>query len=161
MTNQLRHTQSPHPSRRPSPAARRALTVLGALLLPLAAAAAAAPSASATPQPSEPPAGPPPPPPAVTAPGLPLWAVLVIVGGTITLATATTLITLALQPGKWRRPRPPGRTASARAMHQPLPAARPAREHTSAATPPDPPHPPAAGTRRQPPTSPPQHRRPS
>ena len=112
MTDQPRH---PHPRpgarhpRRPPPAARRALTVLGALLLSLAAAAATAPAASATPPPPEPPPGPPPPPPAVPVPGLPLWAVLVILGGTIALSAATTLITLALHPtapAQPRRPRP-------------------------------------------------------
>jgi hypothetical protein len=36
--------------------------------------------------------------------GLPLWAVLVIVGGTITLAAGTTLITLALHPTATRGP---------------------------------------------------------
>jgi len=121
-----------HP-RRPRPAARRALTALAALLLSLAAATAVAPPASAT----EPPPGPPPPPPAVPPAGLPLWAVLVIVGGTIALAAATTLITLALHPTVTRRgPRPPARTP-AKARHQPLPPARPAsRHHTSAAIPP-------------------------
>jgi hypothetical protein len=103
-----------HP-RRPLPAARRALTVLGALLLSLAAMT---PAASATPAPPEPPPGPPPPMPTVTAPGLPLWAVLVIVGGTIALSAATTLITMALRPAATRGPRPPART-TARAMHQP------------------------------------------
>jgi hypothetical protein len=118
-----------HP-RRPWPAALRALTVLCGLLLSFAVVA---PPASAT----EPPPGPPPPPPAVTAPGLPLWAVLVILGGTITLAAATTLITLALHSTATRhRPRPPARTP-AKARHQPLPPARPAsRHHTSAAIPP-------------------------
>ena len=153
MTDQPRHPQPSRHPRRPPPAARRAPALLSTLLLPLAA-----PAASATPPPTEPPAGPPPPPPAGPTPGLPLWAVLVIVGGAITLAAATTLITLALQPGKWCKPRPPARTAPASAMHQPLPAAS---AHTSAATPPNPPHPPAAGTRRPPPTSTPQHRRPS
>jgi len=125
VTNQPRHPQSsPHP-RRPPPAARRAPAFLGTLLLPLAA-----PAAAAAPRPTEPPAGPPPPPPAGPTPGLPLWAVLVIVGGTITLAAATTLITLALHPGHRCKPPP-----SARATHQPPPAARPdAREHTSTAT---------------------------
>jgi hypothetical protein len=99
------------------------LTVLGALLLSLAAMVQAA---SATPPPPEPPVGPPPPPPAVTAPGLPLWAVLVILAGTIALAAGTTLITLALQPTPRRTPRPPTRTAAPRTMHQPLLPARPA-----------------------------------
>lgn len=135
MTDQPRHPQprpmTRHP-RRPLPAARRALTILGALLLSLAAVAATAPAASATPAPPEPP----PPPPTVTASGLPLWAVLVILGGTITLAAGTTLITLALQPTSRRRPRPPARTAAASATHQPLPPARPAtRQRTSAAIP--------------------------
>jgi hypothetical protein len=68
----------------------------------------------------------------VTAPGLPLWAVLVILGGTITLAAATTLITLALNPpAASRAPR-----AQAGAIHQPAPPARPTRHHTSAAVPP-------------------------
>ena len=157
MTKQHRHQQSSRHPRRSPPAARRALAALGALLLPLVA-----PTTSATPPPTEPPAGPPAPPPVGTTPGLPLWAVLVIVGGAITLAAATTLVTLALQPGKWCKPRPPARTAPARATHQPPPAARPGtREHTRTAAPPNPPHPPAAGTRRQPPTSAPQHRRPS
>jgi hypothetical protein len=141
VTDQPRH---PRPSRHPAaPPARRprARAIFGALLLPLATAA---PAASAIPSPTEPPAYPPPPPPAETTPGLPLWAVLVIVGGAITLAAATTLITLALQPGKSRKPGPPARTAPARATHQSSPAARPgAREHTSAAAPPGPPHPPA------------------
>jgi hypothetical protein len=155
VTNQPRHPQpSRHPRRR-LPA--RAPVILGALLLPVAA-----PAASATPPPTEPPAGPPPPPPAGPTPGLPLWAVLVIVGGAITLAAATTLITLALQPGHRCKPPPQARTSPARATHQTLPAARPdAGEHTSTATPPSPPHPPAAGTSRPPPTSTPQHRRPS
>jgi hypothetical protein len=112
--------QRPHPRpgarhpRRLRPAARRALTALAALPLPLAAAAATAPAASATPPPPEPPPGPPPPPPVVPPPGLPLWAVLVIVGGTIALAAGTTLITLALRPtapGRW--PRRPARTPPA------------------------------------------------
>jgi len=127
--------QRPHPrpgARHPRRqlAARRALTILGALLLSLAAAAAVAPAASATLPPPEPP----PPPPTVTAPGLPLWAVLVIVGGTITLSAATTLITLALHPAAtWRRAPAPTR-AQAGATHQPLPPARPAaRDHTSPA----------------------------
>jgi hypothetical protein len=90
------------------------------------------PAAWATPAPPEPP----PPPPAVTAPGLPLWAVLVILGGTITLAAATTLITLALQStAAWRGPRPAAR-AQAGATRQPPPPAGPAtREHTNAAIP--------------------------
>jgi hypothetical protein len=125
-----------HP-RRPLPAARRALTVLGALLLSLAVAAAAGPAASATPPPPEPPPGPPPPPPALPVPGLPLWAVLVILAGTIALSAATTLITLALHPTATRPgPRPPAR-AAATARHQPRPPARPAaRQPTSAAIPP-------------------------
>jgi|SRR5215510_8408861 len=124
-----------HP-RRLLPAARGALTVLGALLLSLAAATAVAPAASATPPPPEPPPGPPPPPLTVPPAGLPLWAVLAIVGGTITLAAGTTLITLALQPtAPGRRPRPPAR-APATARHQPLPPARPATDdHASAAIP--------------------------
>jgi hypothetical protein len=133
VTDQPRH---PHPrpgALRPLRAARRALTVLGALLLSLAAVT---PAASATPAPPEPPAGPPPPPPALPAPGLPLWAVLVILGGTIALSAATTLITLALQPtAPSRGPRPPAR-APAPAMHQPLPLATPAaRDHTRTAIP--------------------------
>jgi len=137
VTDQPRH---PHPRpgarhpRRP-PAARRALSVLGVLLLSLAAATAMAPAALATPPPPEPPPGPPPPPPALPPPGLPLWAVLVILGGTITLAAAATLITLALHPTARRGPRPPARTP-AKARHQPPPPARPAtRQHTSAAIP--------------------------
>jgi hypothetical protein len=123
VTDQPRYPQSCPPARHPRPplpAARRALTVLGALLLSLAAAATAAPAASATPAPPEPPPGPPPL-PTVTAPGLPLWAVLVILGGTIALSAATTLITLALQPAATsRRPQPPARrTAAPRTMHQP------------------------------------------
>lgn len=162
MTDQPRQPQLSRHPRRAQPAARRAPTVFGTLLLSLAAAAAAAPTASAAPLPTEPPAGPPPTQPAVTAPGLPLWAVLVILGGTITLAAATTLITLALQPRQRCKPRPRAHTAPARATHQPPPAARPdACEHTSTATPPNPPHPPAASIRWQPPTSTPQHRRPS
>jgi len=47
--------------------------------------------------------------------------VLVILGGTITLSAATTLITLALQPATRRTPRPPARTTAPRTMHQPLP----------------------------------------
>ena len=157
MTDQPRHPQPSRRPRRPPPAARRAPAVLGTLLLSIAV-----PAASAAPPPTEPPAGPPPQPPAVATPGLPLWAVLVIVGGTITLAAATTLITLALQPGHRCKPLPPAHTTPARATHQPPPAVRPdAREHTSTATPPNPSHPPAAGTRRPPPTSIPQHRRPS
>jgi hypothetical protein len=133
--------QPPHPHprpgarrpRRPLPAARRALTVLGALLLSLAAAT---PAASATPAPPEPPPGLPPPPPAVEAPGLPLWAVLVILGGTIALAAATTLITLALHPTATRGPRPPARTpAMAQPYRQPGPPpattpAQPSRPRT-------------------------------
>src|SRR5499425_2769589 len=118
MTDQPRH---PHPrpgAVRPLRAACQALTVLGALLLSLAAATAAAPAASATPAPPEPSPGPPPPPPVLPAPGLPLWAVLVILGGTITLSAATTLITLALHPATGRRPCPPARTP-ATASHQP------------------------------------------
>ena len=162
--------QPPHPHPRPGArhpvrplrAARRAVTILGALPLSLAAVAAVAPPASATLPPPEPPPGPSPPPPALPAPGLPLWAVLVIVGGTITLAAATTLVTLALQPGHRCKPPQPTHTTPARATHQHPPAARPgAREHTSTATPPNPPHPPAASTHRQLPTSTPQHRRPS
>jgi hypothetical protein len=111
VTDQLWRPQcrlgSRHP-RRPLPAARPALTDLGGLLLVLAAAAGVAPAASATPAPPEPPVGPPPAPPTVTAPGLPLWAVLVILGGTITLSAATTLITLSLH-FIWRRPRSPPR----------------------------------------------------
>jgi hypothetical protein len=73
----------------------------------------------------------------VTAPGLPLWAVLVILGATIALSAGTTLITLALQPtAPRRRPGPPARTP-ATAIHQPLPPAGPAaRQPTSAAIPP-------------------------
>src|SRR5262245_56817745 len=95
-----------------------------------APAAPGGPGRRGSPRPTEPPAGPPPPPPAGPTPGLPLWAFLVIVGGTISLAAATTLITLALHPGHRCKPPP-----SARATHQPPPAARPdAREHTSTAT---------------------------
>ena len=153
MTNQPRHPQpSRHPRRR-LPA--RAPVILGALLLPVAV-----PAASVAPSPTEPPAGPPPPPPAGTTPGLPLWAVLVIVGGAITLAAATTLITLALQPGHRCKPLQPADTSPARATHQPSPAAGPGvGEHTRTAAPPNPPHPPAAGTGRQPPTSAPQQRK--
>ena len=126
MTDQPQDPQPPptacHPGR-PLTAARRGLTVLGTLLLSLAAMV---PAASATSAPPEPPVGPPPAPPTATAPGLPLWAVLVILGGTITLAAATTLITLALQPTPRRTPRPPARTAALPTMHQPLPPARPA-----------------------------------
>ena len=125
MTDQPRHPRprpgARHP-RRPLPA-RRALSILGALLLSLAAAAAAAPAASATPPPLEPPVGLPPPPPTVTAPGLPLWAVLVILGGTITLSAATTLITLALQPATRRTPRPPTRARCTSPCRQPGPPA--------------------------------------
>src|SRR5215472_16361410 len=136
--------QPPHPHPRPGArhpvrplrAARRAVTILGALPLSLAAVAAVAPAASATLPPPESPPGPPPPPPALPAPGLPLWAVLVIVGGTITLAAATTLITLALYPiATWCSRRPAART-QAGAAHQPPPPARPAtRDHTNAAFP--------------------------
>jgi hypothetical protein len=162
VTDQPRHpAPSPgarHP-RRPLPAARRALTVLGALLLSLAAMT---PAASATPAPPEPPPGPPPPPPAVPVPGLPLWAVLVILGGTIALSAATTLITLALQPTATRGPRPSARTP-ARAMHQPYrqpgppPATVPARGHPGQG------HPVGDGTPRAPRRAPaPAHaRRPS
>jgi hypothetical protein len=137
VTDQPLHPH-PHPGarrpRRPLPDARRALIVLGALLLSLTAAAAATPAASATSPPPEPPIGPPPP-PAVAAPGLPLWAVLVIVGGTIALSAAITLVTLALHPTATRGPRPPARTP-ARAMHQPPPSDRPAtRGLASAAIP--------------------------
>jgi hypothetical protein len=124
--------QPPHPPprpgarhpRRPLPAARRALTVLAALLLSLAAMT---PAASATPPPPEPAPGPPPPPPTVTAPGLPLWAVLVILGGSIALSAATTLITLALHPtathGPGRRPAPqPERCTSPYRQPGPPPA---------------------------------------
>jgi hypothetical protein len=141
MTDQRRH---PHPrpgARHPRPslaAARRALAPLGALPLSLAAVA---PAASATSSPPEPPPGPAPPPPAVPAAGLPLWAVLVIIGGTIALSAATTLITLALHPATGRRPRPPARTP-ATVRQQPPPPARPAtRGHTNAATPPQDPGP--------------------
>jgi hypothetical protein len=135
VTDQRRH---PHPRpgarhpRPPLPSARRALAPLGALPLSLAAAA---PAASPTPSPPEPP-------PAVPAPGLPLWAVLVIIGGAIALSAATTLITLALHPAPpCRRPGPPACTP-ATARHQPPPPARPAtREHTDAATPPQDPGP--------------------
>jgi hypothetical protein len=113
VTDQPAHPRPRPGARRPRrapPAARRALTVLGALLLALTAATAVAPAASATLPPPEPPVGPPPPPPVVTPPGLPLWAVLVILAGTITLAAATTLITLALHPAAtWGRPRTPAR----------------------------------------------------
>src|SRR5215470_12266063 len=110
-----------HP-RRPRPAARRALTALAALLLSLAAAAVMAPAASATPAPSEPPPGPPPPPPTLPPAGLPLWAVLVIVGGTIALAAATTLITLALHPTATRGPRPPARPTARHRASAAIPA---------------------------------------
>jgi hypothetical protein len=127
-----------HPRRLPLPAARRALAPVGALPLSLAAAA---PAASPTPPTPEPPPGPPPPPPAVPAPGLPLWAVLVIIGGAIALSAATTLITLALHPATGRRPRPPARTP-ANPGHPPPPPARPATHgHTNAATPPQDPGP--------------------
>jgi hypothetical protein len=129
VTDQPRH-RHPRPGVRhprwPLPAARRALTVLGALLL---SPAAIAPAASATPAPPEPPVGPPPP-PAVSTPGLPLWAVLVILGGTIALSAATTLITLALQPTSRRRPQPPAPTAPPRASHRPA-----THQRTSAAIP--------------------------
>jgi hypothetical protein len=125
VTNAPGHPHSSHHPRRPPPAARRALTALGTLLLSLAATAAAAPAASATPAPTEPPAGPPPPPPGVTAPGLPLWAVIVIVVGAITLSAATTLITLALQPTKWCKPRPRART------RRQLPTSTPQRRRPS------------------------------
>jgi len=95
-------------AQRPLPAARRALTDLGGLLLALAGGAGVGPVTSATPAPPKPPVGPPPAPPPVTAPGLPLWAVLVILGGTITLSAATTLITLSLR-SIWRRPQSPTR----------------------------------------------------
>jgi outer membrane protein assembly factor BamB len=60
----------------------------------------------------------------------------VIVGGAIALAAATTLITLALQPGKWRKPRPPARTrrelptspAAQEAVMNPI-RATPRRQH--------------------------------
>jgi hypothetical protein len=141
VTGQPRHPD-PRPGARhprpPLPAARRALALLGALPLSLAAVA---PAASATPPPSEPPPGPAPPPPAVPAAGLPLWAVLVIIGGTIALSAATTLITLALHPDTGRRPRPPARTP-ATARHQPPPPARPTTcGHPTAATPPQDPGP--------------------
>jgi hypothetical protein len=79
----------------------------------------------------------------VTAPGLPLWAVLVILGGTIALSAATTLITLALHStAARRRTQPPGRATQATARHPPVPRARPAtREHPSAAIPPGEPGP--------------------
>jgi hypothetical protein len=113
------------------------LIFTGALLLSLAAVAAVAPAVSATSAPPEPPAGPPPP-PTVTVPGLPLWAVLVIVGGAIALSAATTLITLALQSSAtWRNPRPPAHVAP-RATHQARPPAGPGtREFTSTAAPPE------------------------
>jgi hypothetical protein len=134
----------PHPTR-PVPTARRALaipgralTIAGGLLLSLAVAAAVAPAASATLPPPEPPVGPPPPPPTVTAPGLPLWAVLVIVGGTIALSAATTLIILALHPTHaGRRPRSPARATIPGAMRRPAPPASPAtRQPAGTATPP-------------------------
>ena len=136
MTDHPRRSQPrpvPHP-RQPRPAARRppgvpgrALTIAGGLLLSLAVAAAVAPAASATLAPPEPPVGPPPPPPTVTAPGLPLWAVLVIVGGTITLSAATTLIILALHPAlTGRRPRSPARATTPGVMRRPAPPANPA-----------------------------------
>jgi hypothetical protein len=130
------HCGPRHP-RRALPASRRALTLTGALVLSVAAVAAVAPAASATPAPPEPPTAPPPP-PTVTAPGLPLWAVLVMLGGTIALSAATTLITLALQStATWCSPRRPTQLVAPRTMHPPLPPARPGtREHTSTATPP-------------------------
>jgi hypothetical protein len=151
VTNAPCHPQSSHHPRRPPPAARRALTVLGAPLLSLAATAVAAPAASATPPPTEPPAGPPPPPPGVTAPGLPLWAVLVIVVGAITLAAATTLITLALQPGHRCKPPQPTHTGPARPMHQPPPAAQARRPRTHQHS--HPAQPPTHGCSRHPPAA--------
>jgi hypothetical protein len=133
VTDQPRHPDS-HPGARrpPLPAARRALAPLGALLPSLAAAA---PAASATLPPSEPPPGPAPLPSAVPAPGLPLWAVLVIIGGAIALSAATTLITLALHPTpRCRRPPSPART-QAKARHQPPPPARPPPGNTPAQPP--------------------------
>jgi hypothetical protein len=116
-------------AQRPLPAARRALADLGGLLLALAGGAGVGPVTSATPAPPKPPVGPPPAPPPVTAPGLPLWAVLVILGGTITLSAATTLITLSLR-SIWRRPQSPTRPWP-RATHQSAPPAKPmARDHT-------------------------------
>jgi hypothetical protein len=162
MTNQPRHPQprpgARHP-RRPPAAARQALTILGTLLLSLAVAPAAAPAASATSAPPEPPPGPPPPPPTVTTPGLPLWAVLVILGGTVALSATTTLITLTLQPtAPWRRPWPPNRDP-AKTMHQPPPPARPAGPPAGPfAGPPDPHSPSAARARGQLPLIP-HHRR--
>jgi hypothetical protein len=71
----------------------------------------------------------------MAAPGLPLWAVLVILGGTIALSAATTLITLALRSTATRLPRPPARTPAGE-THQPLPPGGPAaRGLTSAAMP--------------------------
>jgi hypothetical protein len=128
VTDQPRHPQ-PRPGarhrRRPLPAARRALTILGVLVLSLAAMV---PAASATPPPPEPPVGPPPPPPAVTAPGLPLWAVLVILAGTIALSAATTLITLALQPTATRRTPPPAGPHRRPTHDAPVPTASQARQ---------------------------------
>jgi len=139
VTDQPRHPQyrprSRH-ARQPLPAARRALTDPGGLLLALPAAAGVAPAASATSAPSGPPVGPPPAPPTVTAPGLPLWAVLVILGGTITLSAATTLITLSLR-STWRRPGSP--------PHPLAPGAAPARAASQA-------HRPQPHPRRRPPS---------
>lgn len=164
MTDQPRHPP-PRPGirrhPRPPPAARRALTVLGALLLSLAAAAAVAPAASATPAPPEPPVGPPPPPPTLPAPGLPLWAVLVILGGTIALSAATTLITLALQTRRHlarpSRPNDPVRdgTPRARAGHRPRARRPPADPFAARPTP----HRPSAARARGPLPLIPHHRR--
>ena len=134
MTDQPRHPRprpgARHP-RRPLPA-RRALSILGALLLSLAAAATAAPAASATPPPLEPPVGLPPPPPTVTAPGLPLWG-------------RAGHPRRHHHPVRRHHPHHPGAATrhtghapaiDPRTMHQPLPPARPAtRQHTSAAIP--------------------------
>jgi len=85
----------PRPARHGIPPTRPALTGPAVFLAPAAGLAAAAPG-GLLPEPSGTPV--PPPPPATAAPAhLPLWAVVALVAGTVALAVATTLITLAIE----------------------------------------------------------------
>ena len=98
----------PRPAARGIPRTQRTLTSLSGLAVLLAPAvglAAAAPG-GLLPEPSGTPV--PPPPPATAAPAhLPLWAVVALVAGTVALAVATTLITLAVERMRQAR-RTPG-----------------------------------------------------
>jgi hypothetical protein len=94
------HASSPpRPAGRSIPRTRRMITTIGGLAAFLAAAIGLAPAASATLPPPEPSVVPvPSPPPLPAAPAhFPPWAVAAMVGATIVLSVATTLITLALE----------------------------------------------------------------